>query len=99
MLYNHTAYSGEIPDLNGDYPGMAGVYERPSLPVPRSMSSTLRYNFFDYSKAQIAGHGFRYMASIQLSESSQWHNDAIERQLAHTDGAETGGVVPPGTRF
>ena len=38
-----------------------------------------------YDKNVMVGHGFRAMASSLLSEQG-WSVDAIERQLAHTDG-------------
>jgi integrase len=38
-----------------------------------------------YPKDQMTGHGFRHMASTLLNESTKWHPDAIERQLAHSD--------------
>jgi integrase len=41
-----------------------------------------------YSKAQITSHGFQHMASTLLNESSLWHNDAIQRQLAHSEKDE-----------
>jgi integrase len=41
-----------------------------------------------YAKTQMTGHGFRHMASTLLNESSLWHNDAIERQLAHSEKDE-----------
>jgi len=41
---------------------------------------------FGYSKEQMTGHGFRAMAATLLNEMGIWNPDAIERQLAHTDG-------------
>jgi integrase len=38
-----------------------------------------------FSKEQMTAHGFRHTASTLLNESSKWHADAIERQLAHVD--------------
>lgn len=38
-----------------------------------------------YSSDEMTGHGFRAMAATLLNEMSQWHPDAIERQLAHCD--------------
>jgi integrase len=37
-----------------------------------------------YPKDEITGHGFRSMASTILNEQG-WHQDAIERQLAHAE--------------
>lgn len=36
-----------------------------------------------YSKEVFTGHSFRKVASTLLNESHLWHQDAIERQLAH----------------
>lgn len=36
-----------------------------------------------YSKEIFTGHSFRKVASTLLNESHFWHQDAIERQLAH----------------
>ncbi|MCU7865515.1 MAG: tyrosine-type recombinase/integrase [Candidatus Thiodiazotropha sp. (ex Lucinoma borealis)] len=38
-----------------------------------------------YTKKEMTGHGFRSMASTILNEQG-WYKDAIERQLAHTEG-------------
>lgn len=37
-----------------------------------------------YDQSQMTGHGFRSMASTLLNEMG-WHQDAIERQLAHAE--------------
>jgi len=37
-----------------------------------------------YPKDEMTGHGFRSMASTILNEQG-WHQDAIERQLAHAE--------------
>ena len=38
-----------------------------------------------YTKDEMTAHGFRSMASTLLNEQG-WHGDAIERQLAHSEG-------------
>jgi integrase len=38
-----------------------------------------------YTKDEMTAHGFRSMASTILNEQG-WHGDAIERQLAHSEG-------------
>jgi integrase len=40
-----------------------------------------------YTNSEMTGHGFRSMASTPLNEQG-WHPDAIERQLAHSEGNE-----------
>jgi integrase len=38
-----------------------------------------------YASDEMTAHGFRAMASTLLNESGNWHPDAIERALAHSD--------------
>jgi integrase len=38
-----------------------------------------------YTKLQASAHGFRSTARTLLNESGDWHSDAIERQLAHSE--------------
>lgn len=38
-----------------------------------------------YASDEMTAHGFRAMASTLLNESGKWHQDAIERALAHGD--------------
>ena len=37
------------------------------------------------TKTEVCGHGFRTMARGALGESGLWSDDAIERQLSHTE--------------
>jgi integrase len=39
-----------------------------------------------YAQDEMTAHGFRAMASTLLNEMGKWNPDAIERQLAHSDG-------------
>jgi integrase len=39
-----------------------------------------------YPTGSMTGHGFRAMASTCLNEQNIWNPDAIERQLAHSEG-------------
>lgn len=41
-----------------------------------------------YEKEEFTGHSFRKIASTLLNESHLWHQDAIERQLAHGERNE-----------
>ena len=38
-----------------------------------------------FTKEEMTAHGFRSMASTMLNEQG-WNGDAIERQLAHSEG-------------
>lgn len=39
-----------------------------------------------------SGHGFRHQFSTVMNEQQQWPNDAIEKQLAHTDKNNVRGI-------
>jgi integrase len=56
----------------------------PSRPISDgTLNAALRR--LGYAKDEVTGHGFRATASSLLNESSRWHPDAIERQLAHIE--------------
>lgn len=62
------------------------------FPSPRSDNRPMSNNAvtgalrrMGYTKDEMTGHGFRSMASTLLNEQG-WKWDAIERQLAHTEG-------------
>ncbi len=65
------------------------------LPSVRSVSRPLSDNTFNaalcrmgYKTDEATAHGFRATASTILNESGKWHQDAIERQLAHIEGSD-----------
>jgi len=74
----------EIQPLTGD-----GKYVFPSArTVTRPMSeNTVNAGLrrLGYTKEEMTAHGFRSMASTLLNEQG-WNSDAIERQLAHSQG-------------
>jgi integrase len=37
------------------------------------------------TKTEVCGHGFRTMARGAMGESGLWSDDAIERQLSHSN--------------
>jgi len=49
-----------------------------------TLNSALRQ--LGFGKDEMTSHGFRTIASTLLNESGKWHQDAIERALAHLDG-------------
>jgi integrase len=62
------------------------------LPSLRSVDRPISENTLNaalrrmgFAKDEMSGHGFRAAASSMLNESTLWHADAIERQLAHAD--------------
>lgn len=65
-----------------------GKYVFPSVRSPqRPMSENTvlgALRRLGYTKDEMTGHGFRSMASTLLNEQN-WHRDAIERQLAHSE--------------
>lgn len=70
--------------------GMRGPY---LFPAARNIHSTMSDNTINgalrrlgYSGDVHVGHGFRTTASTTLNESGLFHEDWIERQLAHVEG-------------
>lgn len=49
----------------------------------------IRYIGYD---GMASGHGFRHQFSTVMNEQQQWPNDAIEKQLAHTDKNNVRGI-------
>ena len=49
-----------------------------------TVNSTLRAMGYD-TKTEVCGHGFRTIARGALGESGLWSDDAIERQLSHSE--------------
>lgn len=49
-----------------------------------TVNSTLRAMGYD-TKTEVCGHGFRAMTRGALGESGGWSDDAIERQLSHSE--------------
>ena len=75
----------ELHPRTGDgrlvFPGLRS----PDRPISdNTLTGALRR--LGYSKDEMVAHGFRAMASTTLNESGLWSIDAIEFQLAHTQG-------------
>ena len=75
----------QIQELSGHldlvFPGDHNPYK------PMSENTTnraLRLMGYD-TKTEVCGHGFRTMARGALGESGLWSDDAIERQLSHSE--------------
>jgi integrase len=67
-------------------------YSRFLFPSLRSVDRPMSENTINaalrrmgFAQDEMTGHGFRAMAATLLNEMGQWHPDAIERQLAHSD--------------
>jgi integrase len=80
--------SVEILRLAHAISGPSG-YVFPSIRTPdrpmseNTINAALRR--LGFTGDEMTAHGFRAMASTLLNESGEWHPDAIERALAHSD--------------
>jgi integrase len=77
----HALSSGQQYVFSSLYPGKRPMSEN-------TINAALRR--IGYVGTEMTAHGFRAMASTLLNESGKWSVDAIERALAHRDGATRG---------
>lgn len=61
-----------------------GDHESTKVMSENTVNSALRAMGYD-TKTEVCGHGFRTMARGALGESGLWSDDAIERQLSHSE--------------
>ncbi len=61
-----------------------GVHDATKVMSENTVNSALRTMGYD-TKNEVCGHGFRTMARGALGESGLWSDDAIERQLSHSE--------------
>lgn len=61
-----------------------GDHDATKVMSENTVSSALRAMGYD-TKTEVCGHGFRTIARGALGESGLWRDDAIERQLSHTE--------------
>ncbi len=61
-----------------------GDHDATKVMSENTVNSALRAMGYD-TKTEVCGHGFRTMARGTLGESGLWSDDAIERQLSHTE--------------
>jgi len=61
-----------------------GDHDATKVMSENTVNSALRAMGYD-TKTEVCGHGFRTMARGALGESGLWSDDAIERQLSHTE--------------
>lgn len=61
-----------------------GDHDATKVMSENTVNSALRTMGYD-TKTDVCGHGFRTMARGALGESGLWSDDAIERQLSHTE--------------
>lgn len=61
-----------------------GDHDATKIMSENTVNSALRAMGYD-TKTEVCGHGFRTMARGAMGESGLWNDDAIERQLSHSE--------------
>ncbi|MER3384066.1 tyrosine-type recombinase/integrase [Pectobacterium aroidearum] len=61
-----------------------GDHDPEKVMSENTVNNALRAMGYD-TKTEVCGHGFRTMARGAMGESGLWSDDAIERQLSHTE--------------
>ncbi|SEQ09388.1 Integrase [Rosenbergiella nectarea] len=75
----------ELRQISGDNHRLfPGDHDARKVMSENTVNAALRKMGYD-TKTEVCGHGFRTMARGALGESSLWSDDAIERQLSHTE--------------
>ena len=79
------ALLNKLKQLSGDNPRLfPGDHDPKKVMSENTVNNALRAMGYD-TKTEVCGHGFRTMARGALGESGLWSDDAIERQLSHTE--------------
>lgn len=75
----------ELKQLSGDNPRLfPGDHDSKKVMSENTVNNALRAMGYD-TKTEVCGHGFRTMARGALGESGLWSDDAIERQMSHSE--------------
>ncbi|EEV3471800.1 site-specific integrase, partial [Escherichia coli] len=75
----------ELKKLSGDNPRLfPGDHDPNKVMSENTVNNALRTMGYD-TQTEVCGHGFRTMARGALGESGLWSDDAIERQLSHSE--------------
>lgn len=75
----------ELKQLSADNPRLfPGDHDPNKVMSENTVNNTLRTMGYD-TQTEVCGHGFRTMARGALGESGLWSDDAIERQLSHSE--------------
>ncbi|WP_210487477.1 tyrosine-type recombinase/integrase [Pantoea ananatis] len=75
----------ELKKISGDNPRLfPGDHDPKKVMSENTVNNALRSMGYD-TKTEICGHGFRTMARGALGESGLWSDDAIERQMSHSE--------------
>lgn len=75
----------KLKQLSGDNERLfPGDHDPKKVMSENTVNNALRAMGYD-TKTEVCGHGFRTMARGALGESGLWSEDAIERQLSHSE--------------
>lgn len=75
----------QLKRISGDNQRLfPGDHDPKKVMSENTVNNALRAMGYD-TKTEVCGHGFRTMARGALGESGLWSDDAIERQLSHTE--------------
>ena len=75
----------ELKQLSADNPRLfPGDHDPNKVMSENTVNNALRAMGYD-TQTEVCGHGFRTMARGALGESGLWSDDAIERQLSHSE--------------
>lgn len=75
----------QLKQISGDKELLfPGDHDAIKVMSENTVSSALRAMGYD-TKNEVCGHGFRTMARGAMGESGLWSDDAIERQLSHSE--------------
>lgn len=75
----------QLKQISGDKELLFPVdHDATKVMSENKVNSALRAMGYD-TKTEVCGHGFRTMARGALGESGLWSDDAIERQLSHSE--------------
>lgn len=75
----------KLKQLSGDNERLfPGDHDPKKVMSENTVNNALRAMGYD-TKTEVCGHGFRTMARGALGESGLWSDDAIERQLSHSE--------------
>lgn len=76
---------GQFKQISGDNELLfPGDHDATKVMSENTVNSALRAMGYD-TKTEVCGHGFRTMARGAMGESGLWSDDAIERQLSHSE--------------
>lgn len=75
----------QLKQISGDKELLfPGDHDATKVMSENTVNNALRAMGYD-TKTEVCGHGFRTMARGALGESGLWSDDAIERQLSHSE--------------